>query len=253
MKDIFDLTNRVAIVTGAASGLGNAIARGLARYGSAIAACDLQTDGLNQLKNDLEAEGRSCITFETDVTSEDSIKQAISGALEAFGKIDSCFNIAGINCRKPVLDLTLEEFDQVLSVNLKGVLLCAKAAGEVMVRQKRGKMINMASVYGHVAAPNQAAYASSKGALVQLTRVLALEWAPHNVQVNALCPGFFDTPLSRQNQANPQFYQELVNKVPMKRFGIVEEIVGSAIFLASDASNYMTGSSLIIDGGWTAN
>ena len=194
---------------------------------------------------------RESSAIRTDVRDWESIRASAADARGLTGSLDVAVNVPGINRRKPVLGLAPEEFSEVLDVNLKGLFHCSKAFGELMLPNARGKIINMASVFGLVAMERQAAYAASKGAVVQLTRVLALKFAPHNVQVNALAP-YFTTPLVRQIMEDETWYEEVVRRVPQGRFGEVWEIVGPAVFLASRASSFVTGTTLLVDGGWTA-
>ena len=173
-------------------------------------------------------------------------------AVDGLGRLDIAFNVPGINVRKPALELTPEEFRRIVDVNLIGVFHCARAVGAWMVAQGGGRMVNVASIYGHVGLEGQVAYAATKHAVVGLTRVLALEWAPHNVRVNALAPGYVHTDLTGPLVADAPRYQALVGRTPQARFAEPWEIVGPALFLVSDASTFVTGSSLVVDGGWTA-
>lgn len=251
VKGQFDLTGNVALVTGASSGLGRAIAYGMASYGADLILSDIDEEGMAEVAESIEHKlGRQVLCIRTDITQEDQVRNMVKAATDRFSTIDIAVNNPGINCRKPVLELSLEEYERVLDVNQKGVFLCAREVGKVMVERRKGKMINMSSILGLVAMPNQAAYASSKGAVIQLTKVLALEWAPFNVQVNAIAPAHFDTPLTRQ--LKPELRQEILEKNPQHRFAGVDEIIGSAVFLASRASGFITGTALVLDGGWTA-
>jgi NAD(P)-dependent dehydrogenase (short-subunit alcohol dehydrogenase family) len=249
---VFRLNGQRALVTGTASGLGKAIALGFAHFGADVACLDIDLEGARETASAIAQMGRESTAIEVDVRDWESVRASAEEARSWAGRVDVAVNVPGVNRRKPVLELEPEEFTEVLDVNIKGLFHCAKAFGALMIPSGRGKIINMASIFGLVGMERQGAYAASKGALVQLTKVLALEFAPHNVQVNALAPAYFTTPLVRQIMEDREWYEEVVGRVPQGRFGEAWEIVGPAVFLASRASSFVTGTVLLVDGGWTA-
>jgi len=187
-----------------------------------------------------------------DVTDEASCDAAAESVVSRLGALDILVNNAGINIRKPFLELEPEEFDRVLGTNLRGYFLCARAAGRHMVARGSGKVINISSILGRVGLPTQTAYASSKGGIEQMTRVMALEWATLGVQVNAIAPTYFETELTRPLFEDPERNAFITERTPMGRWGQPHELAGAVIFLASRASDYITGHTLVVDGGWTA-
>ncbi|MGB6066173.1 MAG: glucose 1-dehydrogenase [Desulfomonilaceae bacterium] len=250
-QTLFDLSGRVALVTGASKGLGKAIALALADAGADIALYGRDRSDLETVKANVEAIGQRAEISCADVLDKNAIDECVLASLEAFGHIDILVNCAGVNIRKPVLELSPDEWDLVLNTNLKGYFLMAQAVVPQMLPRGHGKVINMASILGTVALPSQLAYASSKGGVMQMTKVMALEWAKRGVQVNAIGPTYFETPLVAQLRNDPERYQFIVERTPMGRWGQPEELAGVVIFLASRASDFVTGQTIFIDGGWT--
>ncbi len=250
--EMFSLEGRVAIVTGAGRGLGRTMAIALAAAGADVVVSARSRDEIESARDEIRSLGRCSEAITADCTSEPDCERLAAQAAEALGPVDILVNNAGINVRKPVLDLSVEEYRRVLATNLEGYFLCSKAVGRGMVERGRGKVINVSSIMGRVALPSQAAYASSKGGIEQLTKVMALEWAPHGVQVNAVAPAYFETELTRPLFADAERKASITERTPAGRWGQPHELAGAIIFLASDAANYVTGHTLLVDGGWTA-
>lgn len=249
---LFSLEGRVAVVTGAGRGLGRTMALALAAAGADVVVSSRTQGEIDTARDEIRALGRRSEAIAADCTDEAQSERLIEGAVASLGRIDVLVNNAGINIRKPVLELSLDEYRQVLTTNLEGYFLCGRAAGRKMVTQGSGKVINISSIMGRVALASQAAYASSKGAIEQLTKVMALEWAEAGVQVNALAPTYFETDLTRPLFEDPARHDFITDRTPMRRWGQPHELAGAVIFLASAASDYVTGHTLLVDGGWTA-
>ena len=248
---LFDLTGKVALVTGASKGLGSAIAVGLAQAGARLALCARSRERLAGTRAAVEAAGGEARTFEMDVLSRASVRDAVGAAVAELGRIDILVNNAGVNVRKPALELAEEEWDRVVDTNLKGYFLVAQAVGAHMVARRSGKVINVSSIFGAVGMNNQLAYAASKGGVGQLTKVMAIEWAPHGVTVNAVGPTYFETPLVAALRNDPERFQFINERTPMGRWGQPEELVGTIVYLAAPASDFVTGQTVYVDGGWT--
>ena len=249
----FDLTGKSAIITGGSKGLGLAMAAGLASAGANVMLVNRNSDEGTQAAKELTATyGTKAISFSADITSREKTEAMAKEAMNTFGRIDILINSAGINIRGPIDEVSFEDFTKVMNVNVNGTWLCSRAVTPYMKKNKSGRIINMASTLGIVGLANRTPYASSKGAVVQMTRALALELAPFNIMVNAICPGPFLTEMNipiAEDEATKQF---IVGATALGRWGQLREIQGAAIFLASDAGSYMVGSMLTVDGGWTA-
>ena len=247
---VFDLTGKVAVITGGCTGTGREIAEGLAEAGCNIVICSRNYETCVQACEEIAALGAAVLPIRCDVTRSDDIKNLVRETLREMGGIDILVNNAGVEGKeKPLLEMSDEDWDTVMNPNLKGAFLCSRAAAKEMIGKGGGKIINVASIAAFIGMPNVSAYCASKGGLVQLTKAMALEFVENNIQVNALCPGYFDTPMSRRLY-EPEMWAKIVRrKVPMGRIGKPEELKGTAIYLASRASDFMTGTCIVIDGG----
>ena len=251
--DRFRLDGKTALITGGARGLGRTMAVALAEAGANIALAGRSKDACQQAANEIaSATGRTARAFAADVTKIADIEQLAADVERELGPVDILVNNAGINIRGPIQQLTEADWDAVIDTNLKGPFLCARAFGPRMVSRGWGRVINLGSVLGVIALPGRAPYASSKAGIINLTRVLALEWAGTGVTANAICPGAFATEMNRSLLEDPVKYKEFVAQIPMGRWGELEELTGAVVFLASDASSYVTGTPLFVDGGWIA-
>ncbi|MEW6555658.1 MAG: SDR family oxidoreductase [Actinomycetota bacterium] len=250
---MFDLTGRVAVVSGAGRGIGKAIALALARAGADVAVFSRTEEQFRATAADIEELGRRSLGMRVDVSKADDVKAMVDAVMEAFGRIDILVNNAGLNpmyCRVEQVDE--DDYDMVMDVNVKGVFLCSKFVVPVMKEQGKGCIINVASAAGHVALYKCGPYSASKGAVVQLTKTMAVELAPFNIRVNALCPGFATTDMTDELLQSPREGERILSHIPMGRVAEPEEMAPAAVFMASDGASYMTGSSLIVDGGWTS-
>jgi gluconate 5-dehydrogenase len=249
--DWFDIRGKVALVTGASKGLGKAMAMGLAKAGADLALCARDLVELERSRSEAGSHGVTARIYRMDVLARASIRETVDAIVRDFGRIDILVNNAGVNVRKPVTQLAEEEWDLVLDTNLKGYFLVAQAVAPHMIQRGKGKIINIASILGTVALDNQVAYASSKGGIVQMTKVMAIEWAKHNINVNAIGPTYFETPLVAALRDDPERFRFINERTPMGRWGQPEELEGTLIFLASRASDFITGQTIYVDGGWT--
>jgi NAD(P)-dependent dehydrogenase (short-subunit alcohol dehydrogenase family) len=249
----FNLTGRAAIITGGSKGLGHAMAAGLASAGANVLLTSRNaSEAESAAKQIADDYGYQAVGIQADVTSPDHVDAMIGTAIREFGKIDVLINNAGINIRGAIDELSYEQFRQVQQINVDGMWLCSKAVIPYMKRANYGRIVNIASTLGLVGLANRTPYATSKGAVVQMTRALGLEMAPNGITCNAICPGPFLTAMNEPIAETEEGKKFIVGAVALDRWGRMEEIQGAAIFLASNASSYMTGSMVTVDGGWTA-
>jgi gluconate 5-dehydrogenase len=249
----FDLSGKSAIITGGSKGLGLSMAAGLASAGASVMLVNRNAgEGIKSAQQLSEDYGVKALSFGADITDREQTEAMVKVALEAFGQIDILVNSAGINIRGPIDEVSPEDFNKVMDVNVNGTWLCCRAVTPHMKKRNSGKIINLASTLGLVGVPNRTPYASSKGAVVQMTRALALELAPFNIQVNAICPGPFLTEMNLPIADTAEGKNFIIGATALGRWAELREIQGAAILLASEASTYMVGSMLTVDGGWTA-
>lgn len=251
--DLFKLDGRRALVTGGSKGLGKVMATALAQAGADVAISSRHYEESRAAADEIGREtGRKTFAAQADVTSLEQVEVMRQNLERDFGPIDILFNNAGINIRGPVSELKVSDWDAVVGINLNGPFICAKVFGPGMAERGWGRIITMGSIMSIVALPGRAPYAASKAGVIGLTKVLALEWATKGVTANAICPGPFATEMNLTLINNPEAYKAFVQKLPIGRWGELHEIAGAAVYLASDASSFVTGSSLFVDGGWTA-
>ncbi len=252
-RNLFDLTGRVAVITGGAVGLGRQMAQGLAEMGANIVICARKQERCEKAAEELSALGVTTLALGCDVTNPESIQLVVDATVARFGGIDILINNAGTSWGAPAEEMSLEHWNKVIATNLTGTFLCSQAVGRVMLGQRRGKIINIASIAGMAGSPEELGaigYSASKGGVITLTRELARKWGAHRVYVNAIAPGWFPTRMS--GALIERNRESFLKSIPLGRFGNVQDLKGAAVFLASSASDFVTGHVLVVDGGQTA-
>jgi gluconate 5-dehydrogenase len=252
-KDLFDLAGRVAIITGGSVGLGRQMAEGLAEMGANVVLCARKKERCEQAAEELKQLGVKTLALGCDVKNPEQVQAVVNATVSQFGRIDILINNAGTSWGAPVEEMKLEQWNKVIETNLTGTFLFSQAVGKVMVPQRRGKILNIASVAGLRGAPSEfqaIGYHASKGGVIAFTKDLACKWGIHNIQVNAIAPGWFPTNMSQVVMERNK--EAFLNKIPLRRFGNEHDLKGAAVYLASNASDYVTGHVLVVDGGQTA-
>lgn len=249
MLSLFDLSGKTALITGGSRGLGKTMAMALAEAGANVVITDVLDTA--QTVKEIEATGTKVLGMHLNVTSSIEVESTIRKIVDELGRVDILINNAGVYYPTPMNNMTQEAWDKTMAVNLNGTLYCCRAVGQQMIKQGGGSIINMASISGLMAFTQLAAYNVSKAAIIMLTKTLAVEWAQKGIRVNTICPGVFDTDMTKQMLKDPRFQALIHYNIPMKRPAAPEELKGTALYLASDASSYTTGHTLVVDGGWT--
>ena len=255
MDDMFRLGGKVAVVIGGAGGIGELIAAGLAKQGAKVAIASRSIEKLEEVAHRIQSESKSeVVAFQVDVTNEQSVAQLVEMVVSRFETVDILVNSQGVNLKKPAAEFPVDDWDLMFDVNVKGTMLTCREFGKVMIGKKKGKIINLSSVRGIRATlwGGNEAYCATKGAVDMITRTLAAEWAPHNINVNAIAPSLIYTELAARTLQDPERLQRYLANVPLKRVGQPKDVVGVCVFLASDASDFITGQILYVDGGLTA-
>ncbi|WP_040950018.1 SDR family NAD(P)-dependent oxidoreductase [Gorillibacterium massiliense] len=247
----FSVEGKTAIVTGAGRGIGRALAIGLAEAGADVALFARTQSDLEEVAAEVRKIGKKAYPLRVDVTQREEVESAVEEVRGLAGNIDILVNNAGMNIRTPALEVTDEQWNTIIQTNLKSVFLMSQTCGRIMKEAGAGRIINVSSVGGHVALRTGVVYGATKAAIIQMTKILALEWGKYGVLVNAVGPWYFRTPLTEKLLANEEYVGEILARTPLGRIGALEELVGPVVFLASDAANYVTGQTLMVDGGMT--
>lgn len=252
---MFSLKNKIALVTGARRGMGKAHALALAAQGATVVVTDIDLAECQKVAEEIKSRGGNAVAHKLDVSSPDDVNIVFDAVVKEFGRLDILVNNAGIYQPKAALDLTPEEWDKTITINLKGEFLCAQRAAKEMVKNKWGRIINIASVASGqvvVGIAGRVHYTASKGGVLGMTETLADEWAQYGINVNAIAPGAIDTPMANTAQMKKEDLEAIMNPIPLKRIGRPEEVSAAVVFLASEEASYITGSTVYVDGGWLA-
>jgi NAD(P)-dependent dehydrogenase (short-subunit alcohol dehydrogenase family) len=251
MQDLFDLSGKVAIVTGTSRGLGQYFGRALAKAGADLVITSRKLSSLTKFKKEIESLGRKALAVQVDVLSQSDIENMVRTAIKEYGKIDILVNNAGLNIRSPSADFSWQDWDTVLDTNLKGNFFCAQAVAKEMIKRKYGRIINMGSCTCVFGMEGITPYTASRGGVLMMTKSLAAEWGKYGITVNVLAPGWFKTAQNAALYENKQWVEYITSRIPLNRPGLPHDLDGTVIFLASDASAYITGQMILVDGGFT--
>ena len=253
VQDMFNLKGKVAVVTGSSSGLGVTFAQALAEVGANIVLAARRIDKLNQVADSIAKLGVKVTSIQCDVSQPNQVQSLVDETIKTFGRLDILVNNAGVAAMSPATDISVEDWNRVVSINLTGTFLCARTAAKQMIKRAGGKIVNIASIYGAVGDVFPASpYYATKGAVINLTRDLAVEWAPFKINVNAIAPGFFPSEMTEGIFSDPHYLEYINKQTPLGRTGNAEDLKGAVVYLASSASDYVTGQTIFVDGGWTA-
>ncbi|WCK56393.1 glucose 1-dehydrogenase [Aneurinibacillus sp. Ricciae_BoGa-3] len=247
-----EIKGQKVIVTGGSKGIGKDIAVSFARLGADVLITGRDESSLVSAVDELTRLNPNCSYLVADMQRVQSVQEMVDEAFSRLGGLDIVVNNAGINIAKPAMDVTEEDWDRIIDTNLKGTFFCSQRAGKYMIPHKRGKIINIVSQMAFVGYVKRSAYCSSKGGAVQLTKALAIEWAPHNIKVNAVAPTFIETELTKSMFSDESFYEDVLRRIPLGKLAQPSDVTGAVLFLSSDLANFVTGETIRVDGGWTA-
>lgn len=252
-QNLFDVSGKVVLITGAATGLGEGYAHIFAESGCKVACADIQFEKVCQTAEDIRAQSFEAKAFEVDVTSQKSIRKMAAEILEAYGRIDVLVNNAGVEHIEPFTEVSEEHYDFITSVNLKGVFFVAQEIAKIMKKQGGGKIINIGSLGSYIGLAESSVYCTTKGGVIQMSKTMSIELGPDNIQVNCVAPGYFITPMTQPFYDDAEHRAWIESRIPLHNWGTVKDLAGPMLFLASDASNYVTGATIKVDGGWLAS
>lgn len=252
-QNLFDVSGKVVLITGAATGLGEGYAHIFAESGCKVACADIQFEKVCQTAEDICSQGFEAKAFEVDVTSQKSIRKMAAEILDSYGRIDVLVNNAGVEHIEPFTEVSEEHYDFITSVNLKGVFFVAQEISKIMQKQGGGKIINIGSLGSYIGLAESSVYCTTKGGVIQMSKTMSIELGPDNIQVNCVAPGYFITPMTQPFYDDAEHRAWIESRIPLHNWGTVKDLAGPMLFLASDASNYVTGATIKVDGGWLAS